>query len=211
MLHVEDEDTTWFGLTRDKENRSTFEDYGRYSAIMAESNNGEHQFRYPQLVSFIGQTGAGKSTIIKMLIDQQESLHSSRERNWGFPSPVVGSITNSNVPTSGDVHLYSDPSTYLTEYPMLFADCEGLEGGENIPISAQYRDKPLHTTGEKGKEKDKHQKPKKVTKSMNGTHRILKWANSPEKSKRQHAVTELYPRLLYTFSDVIVFVLRNPK
>ncbi|CAO2647539.1 Nn.00g084610.m01.CDS01 [Neocucurbitaria sp. VM-36] len=163
-LHIEDEDTTWFGLAKDNQGRSTFEDYGRYSAIMADSNTGEHESRYPQLVSFIGQTGAGKSTLIKMLIDQQEYLHGPRE--WGYPSPVVGAVTNSNVPTSGDVHLYSDPSTYVSEYPMLFADCEGLEGGENTPI---------------------------------------------KKSKRQHAVTELYPRLLYTFSDVIVFVLRNPK
>jgi energy-coupling factor transporter ATP-binding protein EcfA2 len=214
MLHVEDEDTTWFGLAKDKDNQSTFEDYGRYSAIMAESNTTEYQSRYPHLVSFIGQTGAGKSTIIKMLIDQQESLHTSLDREWGFPSPVVGSITNGNVPTSGDVHLYSDPTTYHSEYPMLLADCEGLEGGENTPISAQYREKAATTHEGKNKEKDRHKtssKPKLITKSLNAKQRILTWANCPEKSKRQHAVTELYPRLLYTFSDVVVFVLRNAK
>lgn len=220
MLHVEDEDTTWFGLARDKENRPIFQDYGRYSTIMADSNSGEYKFRYPQLVSFIGQTGAGKSTLIKMLIDQQERTHCSHD--CGFPSPVAGSLSNGSVPTSGDVHLYSDPRSYTTEYPMLYADCEGLEGGENIPMAAQYRNTASTPAKERGKEshapkgKDhpapkEHRRRKRVTKGLHCTQRDIKWANSPDTLKRQYAVTELYPRLLYTFSDVIVFVLRNPK
>lgn len=213
LLHVEDEDTTWFGLARDNQNRPLFQDYGRYSAIMADSNSGDYKFRYPQLVSFIGQTGAGKSTIIKMLIDQQERKHSARD--WSLPSPVAGSLSNGSVPTSGDVHLYSDPSTYSAEFPMLYADCEGLEGGENTPMAAQYR-KSASTAPPKEKGKDNHtQKPhrkrRKVSKGLHCTQRDIKWANSPDTLKRQYAVTELYPRLLYTFSDVIVFVLRNPK
>lgn len=211
-LHVDDEDTTWFGLARDNQNRPIFQDYGRYSAIMTDSNSGEYKFRYPQLVSFIGQTGAGKSTLIKMLIDQQERKH--QHRDWGFPSPVAGSLSNGSVPTSGDVHLYSDPNTYAAEYPMLYADCEGLEGGENTPMAAQYRNNA--STTPKERRRDNHapkenRKHKKVTKGLHCTQRDIKWANSPDTLKRQYAVTELYPRLLYTFSDVIVFVLRNPK
>ncbi|KAF1847324.1 uncharacterized protein K460DRAFT_278260 [Cucurbitaria berberidis CBS 394.84] len=214
-LHREDEDTTWFGLARDKDNKAILQDYGRYTAIMAESYTGDYQSRYPQLVSFIGQTGAGKSTLIRMLIEQQETIQ--RARGWKFPSPVVGSLAHGNVPTSGDVHLYSDPSTYSSEYPILLADCEGLEGGENIPISAQYRESSSTVTEKKAKDKDsklkdKDSKPKTfISRGINSSRRELKWATCPEKKKRQYAVTELYPRLLYTFSDVIVFVLRNPK
>ncbi|KAF2134377.1 hypothetical protein P153DRAFT_402048 [Dothidotthia symphoricarpi CBS 119687] len=211
-LHVEDEDTTWFGLARDNQNRPIFQDYGRYSAIMADSNSGEYKLRYPQLVSFIGQTGAGKSTLIKMLIDQQERKH--RPSDWNFPSPVAGSLSNGSVPTSGDVHLYSDPSTYAAEYPMLYADCEGLEGGESIPMAMQYRNSASTPSKEKGKDNHpvrEHRKRRRVTKSLHSRQIDIKWANSPDKLKRQYAVTELYPRLLYTFSDVIVFVLRNPK
>ncbi|KAI4668760.1 uncharacterized protein J4E78_002588 [Alternaria triticimaculans] len=212
ILHIEDEDTTWFGMVRNSQNSPAFQDYGRYSAIMADSNSGEYKYRFPQLVSFIGQTGAGKSTLIKMLIDQQERM--SQPRNWSLPSPVAGTSANSNVPTSGDVHLYSDPSTYNTEYPLLYADCEGLEGGENTPMAAQYRSSATAPQKEKGREDvalGEHRKRRKVTKSLHSTQRDIKWANSPDKSKRQYAVTELYPRLLYTFSDVIVFVLRNAK
>lgn len=58
----------------------------------------------------------------------------------------------------------------------------------------------------------------KTTKSFEANHRRLrhsereiKWATTSETQSRQFWVTQLYPRLLYTFSDVIVFVLRNPR
>jgi energy-coupling factor transporter ATP-binding protein EcfA2 len=207
-LHREDESTTWFGLTRDEDDRVSLQDFGRYAAIMADSNPGTNQLRYPQLVSFIGQTGAGKSTLIRMLIKQQETIQ--RKHGSKFSSPVVGSPAHGNVPTSRDVHLYSDPKTYSSEYPMLLADCEGLEGGENDPISPQYRDESSTTADEGGKMEPLTPK-KSAFEGKSVTRRELKWATTSERKKRQYAVTELYSGLLYTFSDVIVFVLRNSK
>jgi len=208
-LHVEDEDTTWFGVARDSSGQPIFQDYGRYAAIMADSNTGEHQLRFPELVSFIGQTGAGKSTIVKMLIDQQERKLSQHK---SFSSPVVGSVKSEHVPTSGDVHLYADPRTYYEEYPMLYADCEGLEGGETLPMSVQHREASVSSKEKSdGQPETEHRRRLKRNRITQGTQHNIRWADSPEKSKRQYAVTELYPRLLYTFSDVIVFVLRNPK
>jgi hypothetical protein len=103
MLHVEYIDTTWFGMGRNKQNLPVLQDYGRYSAIMADSNTQEFKDRFPHLVSFIGQTGAGKSTLIKMLIDQQERLDPTLDMT--LPSPIAGTMANGFVPTSGDVHL----------------------------------------------------------------------------------------------------------
>jgi hypothetical protein len=57
ILHRSDEDTTWFGIARDSANLPIFQDYGRYATIMTESQTPEVNVRYPQLVSFIGQTG----------------------------------------------------------------------------------------------------------------------------------------------------------
>jgi energy-coupling factor transporter ATP-binding protein EcfA2 len=208
-LHLEDEDTTWFGISRDLNNQPVLRDHGRYAAIIADSSTGEYKIRYPQLVSFIGQTGAGKSTLVKMLIDQQERVARSYHAAT-FPSPVVGSTRNDNIPTSGDVHLYGDPKSYLGQYPVLYADCEGLEGGENMPISAQFCN-PSSQPRKRSESHGEHKKHQKISKSGRGSQRDIKWANSSETRKRQYAVTELYPRLLYTFSDVIVFVLRNPK
>ena len=57
-LHIEDEDTTWFGVEKDSGGRPMFQDYGRYAALMAETKQPSSGVRYPQLVSFIGQTGS---------------------------------------------------------------------------------------------------------------------------------------------------------
>jgi hypothetical protein len=56
-LHKNDEDTTWFGIARDEADMPVFQDYGRYAAILAEPQDISRRNRYPQLVSFIGQTG----------------------------------------------------------------------------------------------------------------------------------------------------------
>lgn len=66
--------------------------------------------------------GAGKSTLIKMLIEL-------RSRAMHEAAPVTGSVDHT-VPTSGNVHLYPDPQSCSADYPILYADCEGLEGGE---------------------------------------------------------------------------------
>ncbi|KAJ4318374.1 hypothetical protein N0V84_006883 [Fusarium piperis] len=39
----------------------------------------------------------------------------------------------------------------------------------------------------------------------------MRCASTPAVKKREFSVTQLYPRLLYSFSDVVVFVLRNPR
>jgi hypothetical protein len=111
-------------------------------------------------------------------------------------SPIVGSLTD-NIPTSGDVHLYVHPNPKTDEgkqFPMLYADSEGFEGGEIPPLSTQLTADPNTSEG----------------KSQRGV-RDIQWRNSPEKCRREFAVTQLYPRLLYTFSDVVVFVLRNAR
>ena len=76
-----------------------------------------------------------------MLIGQQK--HEDRLQDSELPSPVVGVSTDGSVPTSSEVHLYSDPKTYVKEYPLLYADCEGpvgegLEGGENTRMPESY-------------------------------------------------------------------------
>jgi hypothetical protein len=99
------------------------------------------------------------------------------------------------------VHLYADPSTIRTQHPVLYADCEGLDGGEKPPLATQSR--KHHASGKLVGEATK--------KVLGGGKRILEWATSDVKSGREYAVKHLYPRLLYTFSDVVVFVLKNPK
>jgi hypothetical protein len=57
QLHIEDEDTTWFGVEKDSSGKPIFHDYGRYPGLMAETKQPNAGVRYPQLISFVGQTG----------------------------------------------------------------------------------------------------------------------------------------------------------
>lgn len=125
---------------------------------------------------------------------------SNAELRAMFPSPVVGSVVNDALPTSGDVHLYADPATHAEQLPLLYADCEGFEGGERTPLGARSR--------KRARSDPSKEDPSRFA---NVHARPIQWANSEETRQREYAVTALYPRLLYTFSDCVVFVLRNPK
>lgn len=131
-----------------------------------------------------------------------------------FSSPLVGSV-NDNTPVSADVHLYADPHTILTDTPLLYADCEGLEGGESPPKNELYKMRGSASENWLQHENSSESGPRKrekLSKKRNKVSRKISWAlGDKEKSKREFAVTELYPKVLYTFSDVVVFVLRNPK
>lgn len=115
-----------------------------------------------------------------------------------YPTPVVGA-SGVTDPTSEDVHLYADPVTATSEAPLFFADCEGLLGGEREPMSTKLK-RSLKPNGS-------NDQPPRIPVS----ERELEWADTTSLRSREFAVTNLYPRLLYTFSDVIVFVLRNPR
>lgn len=178
-----------------------FQDYGRFTELMGTTSpmrkglGFQEQWtevgrdrRTPSLVSFVGQTGAGKSTLIKLLIDFAVGM------NYQYSTPVIGP-RGGHLPTSDDVHLYLEPRTADSTAPLLYADCEGLEGGEREPLAAMFKRKRRGET----------------SRAEIISERELHWANGPYSRSREFAVTNLYPRLLYAFSDVIVFVLRNPR
>lgn len=148
-----------------------------------------------------------------MLINHQD-LKTNQTLRSRYPAPLPGSV-NDNVPVSANVHLYADPDSYQSTTPILYADCEGLEGGESIPRAEAFRVQDgaanLHAQRKDSLE-PKGRTSRRLHRKGNRVSRNLKWAHGDkEKSKREYAVTELYPKLLYTFSDVVVFVLRNPK
>jgi hypothetical protein len=136
---------------------------------------------------------AGKSTLIRMLVELAEGRNNPDDE-FTFPAPIVGA-SNDNSPTSVDVHLYPDPDTFYKASPMLYADCEGLDAGEEPPRASRVP-----------------QRGQNRRYAINGGRiRYLTWADTDERRTRNFTVAHLYPRLLYTFSDVVVFVLQNVK
>lgn len=145
--------------------------------------------------------GAGKSTLIKLIIDLNNNSSES------LATPIVGA-KGQDVPTSGDVHLYVDAKSRSSVTPILYADCEGLDGGEREPISERYK---KHSRRFDGTGNTYSFSRKSARKIRHTSERKITWATTPQTRSREFAVTHLYPRLLYTFSDVVVFVLRNPR
>lgn len=130
-----------------------------------------------------------------MLMDRVSGVHGDSGARTA--SPVTSSM-NDFSPTTGDVHLYADPTSYHTSRPVLYADSEGLDGGEALPRGVRHRTSQFV------------KRSRKLLKNRKITRRLIKWAVDSKK-KREYTVMQLYPRLLYTFSDVVVFVLRNPR
>ena len=174
------------------------------STRQAVGHNNEQRRRFPSLVSFVGETGAGKSSIIELLIDLDSTAGHS------FASPVIGAA-GSDTPTSDNVHLYLDPRTVRTRCPQLYADTEGLKGGEREPVAAKHKKRSKSRTRTDADSASNTEAPPGPPPRRYTNRRDLLWTNTAKTQSREYAVTNLYPRLLYTFSDVIVFILKNSR
>lgn len=130
----------------------------------------------------------------------------------------MGSIDDAS-PTSGDVHLYADPGTYYTREPILYADCEGMDNRDSVPRGAMFklanaRPSPDQLSTSHGTTKSTDgllAHSEMSVSSKKSVRRAIRWAVSPEKDTRDFVVQKLYLRVLYAFSDIIIFVIRNPR
>ncbi|RYP24694.1 hypothetical protein DL765_000421 [Monosporascus sp. GIB2] len=209
-LHEWEAGAKWFGICRANGGDFHLRDTRRFRDLTADSWTEECPEQFPSLVSFIGQTGndtpplvsfpvllrltdtrkgAGKSTIVRMLIalHQPPTGHSNVKDLHPIPGRKDG-----REPTTGDVQLYPDQATRGTRVPLFFADCEGLDGGDQEPIALRQK------------------RSENVFRKRNELKKIM-WANRPSRPKREQVVVDLFPKLLYTFSDVVVFVLKEAR
>lgn len=98
------------------------------------------------------------------------------------------------IATSGDVHLFGDLATRDTHRPLLYADCEGMGGGELPPAAATSMSRhPM------------------IADLKDFVHKQREMSPRVPPITRGWAVSELYPRILFPFSDVVCYVTRNPR
>jgi hypothetical protein len=146
-------------------------------------------------------------TLIRLLIELFPDRLNAGFKEY-FPTPVVG-MAGHDIPTSADVHLYMDPYTSESQAPILYADCEGIGGGEREPLAAVSRKRAVSDNINS----PSSSLPSRSISFANEPYRAreLQWLDSDEKGTRNFAVRNLYPRLLFAFSDIVVYVLRNPR
>lgn len=82
-----------------------------------------------------------------------------------------------------------DPTSSEDELPLLYVDCEGLRGGQQQPLIASWQDST-------------------EARDLRRNRRPITWPKVMETlDDRRFKVEKFYPRILYNFSDVVVYVL----
>ncbi|KAH7382108.1 hypothetical protein BKA64DRAFT_713345 [Cadophora sp. MPI-SDFR-AT-0126] len=257
LLHKDDIWSTWFGVPQHLEyNESSprLYIYPRLQYLITQAqelrDDGNALKQHPSLVSFFGDTGGGKSTLIKALV-----YNASQDTTEQVPVP--GNNADRHKSTSGDIHLYCDPKTIHTKVPIFYADCEGLRGSGvsaatrvatgDVPSAPQSKLSKASNYGY-GHLSSRHHLPRHTMRHTPGlsptevrattsshkstASRKLQWARTMttgssapslgmyayaqeqlevHPASRQVIVTDLYPRLLYTFSDVVCYITNNPR
>lgn len=118
-------------------------------------------------------------------------------------TPIVSEPGSKNS-TSANVHLYADPSTFLTDNPILYVDSEGLGGGARP--TELHRDQI--STIKDDEDSDAAQGPVRFNPLK------IHWPEKTDRGtslSRKDVVRTLFPRLLYIFSNVVVYVVHNRK
>lgn len=94
-----------------------------------------------------------------------------------------------------------------------------MRGGERQPIAASIISGAARTRQGTvpASSRDERDDYGRIHKLYQGTkQRFIEWINSGAQAdekqvRREYVVSEMYPRILYAFSDVVVFVLRNAR
>ncbi|RTE69521.1 hypothetical protein BHE90_016099 [Fusarium euwallaceae] len=185
-----DDGNEWFGVGRKNEAGDYSLVEGHAYNLIVDSFGSSKDGTYPRLVSFVGETGSGKSKLIGLL-----SKFSNPSSTNHFKTPAVGD-PGSLQSTSSNVHLYVDPRTFQTRSPILYAECEGMDRDEiptemrKFQVGASASRDPLSHASQ--------------ISELNSQDII--WSKMPKGAwTRKDIIRTLFPRILYIFSDVVVF------
>ena len=132
-LHKNDIWSTWFGVpNRLSDWQANLYLFNRLESLIAQAEDSRYgepvTEQFPSLVSFFGDTGGGKSTLIKALVQNAASDAISQV-------PIPGNHIDRHKSTSGDVHLYCDPKTINSKVPIFYAGMSTFTQGKEMLIA----------------------------------------------------------------------------
>lgn len=235
-LHHRDREREWFRVTLAKKTvqgtKPTLQVSHRFKILCGSIVDSKP----PSFVSFVGDTGVGKSTLVRAMImvgaieawkarrlkDSLATMNLQELVDSQTSGPVTRSshIDLSNQPTSVGVHLYKDPNNFAISYgksspvediPVLFADCEGFRGSTSMTDAESGIREFTIRENKRIATRQRSSSTGSVQENIEGMDPsiIIKDCDitAPDFANAGKESAELfYARFLYAFSDIVVFV-----
>lgn len=221
QLHEQNAETRWFNI-RNRNSQPMLHVYDRFGPLCESvvGGSGGASKSFPTVVSFIGKSGVGKSTLIRAMLllgnldlqkvqadeislptanqSRMQAFRKARLLQGAMPVTRSGHISHLIDPTTLGVHLYRDggdssaPHSNSDDFT-LFTDCEGFfTGATQTNAERLTADKSRTLVNED-------------TTESNLLYREPVTADCYTKHGQEGA--ELYyAKFLYSVSDVVVFV-----
>ena len=219
QLHRDDKSAQWFIVRLEREGATLYVS-NRFKQLCSPGTSKAKwsSEQFPSLVSFIGDTGTGKSTLARAMMIMGEVNTSTVQQCWNRASradqiPVFrtlfdvgkhGPVTRSGNPehltdpTSSGVHLYRDPASSFRD---IGSTTEGSIH-EYVPIlfadCEGFRGGTVKTNSERENLKEEDNIP-------NGSFQIPITSSAYADHGKEGAEL-FYAKFVYAFSDVVIFV-----
>ncbi|KAK0631489.1 hypothetical protein B0T14DRAFT_559283 [Immersiella caudata] len=248
-LHELDRNARWFNVRRHPPAFSTprnftgqgapiLQAYDRFRHLCDPnlSGNVETTKHFPRFVSFIGDTCAGKSTLVRAMItmglasnaevisggdisteaDVAQLVAAMKRRTTEWPVTRSASSDSLTSPTTQGVHLYLDegtsgaesPSPSAEQHPILFIDCEGFGAGDAPTNAERLADEERPDHRNRLNVPASHSRMRSHSRGPTPDYHYRVTAPCYGK-KGKDGIDLFYARFLYAISDVIVFVTRD--
>ena len=218
-LHRDDKSAQWF-IVKLERGGATLSVSNRFRQLCSPgtAKNRWSSEQFPSLVSFIGDTGTGKSTLARAMMimgevntsevrqclnqaSRADQIHKLRELfEVGKHGPVTrtGNPEHLTDPTSSGVHLYKDPASSFRDY----GSTAEISTHEYVPIlfadCEGFRGGTVKTNSER-------ETPREDDNIPNGSFQIPITSSAYADHGKEGAEL-FYAKFVYAFSDVVIFV-----